>query len=411
MKNHKLLIATLLTVLLCTVSSHAQMNLSQPITAVELSPSDSAYLEQYRIMDGDQRIARAWRHTVGRNSYSYPNPDSVLPGDELLTPLGTYCIAESGGTKHMWRAAELFVATIVNPYFNGTLPTPPLPEPDTLISGDTAVVVAGDSSDLTAIYWLAGILILVALGILLFSRYNDRQRKQMEDDARAETAKREYDRKFVPEPPDFKTVSTDEANRTATTAAQSVFGRGVEIVGDIERGYITGTQVMFNADGTSCTETFSNEPGYRATVRFADGTERLVVCRWACFNPCYSSTGAEFTGTFRPSGSKTAEEIPRITADQTTALEQSIKGSEDVLTADDVPQTEQQIEEAAETSDATPEADGKLHLTEVMISKDKGVKVVGPSVILTFDELLLLTSVATGNPIPKNTDNDSDESK
>ncbi len=115
----------------------------------------------------------------------------------------------------------------------------------------------------------------------------------------------------------------------------------------------------------------------------------MVVCHWACFNPCWSATDAQFAGTFRPIRSQDTEDIPVINAEQTTALEQSIGGSEKQLTANDVPEsdvaeTATPDQDTTETSDAPqPESDDTMRFTQVRISTDKGLTLEGPDIRLS----------------------------
>ncbi|MBW2647692.1 MAG: hypothetical protein JRE23_16255 [Deltaproteobacteria bacterium] len=373
------------------------INLSKPITAVKLSQSDSTYLEEYRFLPDSVKVGKAWRHICGRNSYELDSLDIVLPGYQILLPLGfTPLVAKAGGSDHLWSAAEYYVDTYVDPYLNGTLPIVPW-ESDSVIPDDsTATATTINSSETPWWHWL--IVGLVILWIVLFVLYLNRDKKRTDDSSKRALAELDRSRKFVPDPPVFKISSTEEANRNAESAAQSVFGRNVEIVGDIERGYISGEQVIFNADGTSSRETFTNEPGYRARVKFPNGNERVVVCRWACFNPCYSSVDAEFTGTFRPEGSKNAEEIPAITKDQTTAVEQSIQGGDKELTAEDIPGSD--VDETTESDkEATdvfqPKEDGKLNFTSLRVSEKGGLTAEGDFKLST-DELFKILFQITG---------------
>lgn len=394
--KHKLTSLVMLVALVVISSgTSAQIDLSEPFTYVSLSQSDSTYLDEYRFLTDEGKISRAWRHICGRNSMEFADSNVVKEGDYILVPLGNYyTVKKTDGKDHMWRAAECFVANIVNPYLNGTLF---VPDNVTLFipSLDQPSVPADSGSAYPWWYWLiAGLFIL---GIALFAWYLTRDKQKTDDSAKEAAAQLERDRKFIPDPPDFKTTSTDEANRNAEIAGQSAFGRDVTIIGDIERGYINGEQKMFNADGSSSKQTFTNEPGYRATVRFPDGSERQVVCRWGCFNPCWSATDAEFKGTFKPENSSTAEEIPVIEPDQVTALEQSISGGDNKLSADDVPETDvsksvEPVEEAADDAGA----DGTMRFTRVQISTDKGINLEGEGIRLTVDNLHNLVYQITG---------------
>ncbi len=400
MKTRNLVFLVVL-VALCAIGTNAYnrqwnpINIGDPITGVTLSPSDSVYLEGYRHLSHERQIALAWLHVKGRNSYSYPNPDLVMPGDTLLIPLGNYYVARSGGTDHMWNAAALFVAKIVRPYLDGVLPVVvPTPTVDSSTVSDTMAAV--NTHDGLRIPWWGYVLLgLILLGIALFAWYNSRSQRHNEETATSEREQYERSLKFVPDPPSFKKAADDEVVRTADEAAKRAFGRGVQVIGPVERGYISGEQQMFNANGTHRFETFANEPGYRARVRFANGTERLVVCRWACFNPVYSLADAEFTGTFRPEGSSVAQEIPRISGMQTSMLYNSINGSEREFTADDLPDTTDGHSQEASKPATTSSTPGKHSFTKLMVSKEKGLTAEG-DIQLSTNELYNVLYQVTG---------------
>lgn len=353
MQKRNLVFLVVLTVVLCAVGGNAYYgnwyptNIGEPITSITLSPSDSAYLNQwYQGLTDSGQVKRAWLHTIGRNSATHPNPDSVAVGDELLTPMGTYCIAQPGTTRHMWRAAELFVATIVQPYFAGTLPVVnPGPEVDSLPAGDSTTVVGQTDDDSPSWYWL--VALLAAAGIYLAIRYLNRDRQRTEEALEKENRQRERDRKFVPDPPDFHKATDHSVVHHAQIAATRAFGPHVRIVSTIKRGRFTGTVEMLNADGSTSTERFDNEPGFQARVRFADGKETDIFCRWTCFNPVYNAQGGKCDGKFVEDDSDVAQPITEITAKQMTAIQQSVKGERE-LTSDDLPTVD-----ACDTTDTT----------------------------------------------------------
>ncbi len=276
-----------------------------PSASSQYTPFDSSYYEPYRGMTDVQKVDKAWLEMLDINSDHFPDSSMVFLGDTILLPHGRiYVIGSSDGWDHMWRTAGYFVDCYVDPYLN-----PPVvqPAPASVVITDSADTTATANSNGNMPWYGLAIFAIILLGIGLWAWKNSRDQRKMKEDAEAAAAKAELAKKFVTIPPGFHCVSDDQLGRTATSAAQDAFGRNVQIVGEIERGYITGEQTMFNADGTSSVEKFDNEPGYRATVKFPDGTERLVVCKWACFNPCYSCKDAKFKGTFRPEGSTTAE--------------------------------------------------------------------------------------------------------
>ncbi len=92
----------------------------------------------------------------------------------------------------------------------------------------------------------------------MFARFLDRDKKRTGESAKKAAADTERARKFVQDPSNFIDATDTQVFGLAQHAACNAFGGDVTIVGNIERGHITGQQKMFNADGTSRTETFDN---------------------------------------------------------------------------------------------------------------------------------------------------------
>lgn len=278
-----------------------------------ISPVKGQYLEQFRDMSPEQMINKIWLDVCAMNRGRYPDSNKVQPGDTIQLPLGQYYVAQRGGTDHMWRAAIWFTDALVQPYLRfGNAPDTNQP-----VVAEVQGPSVPTTSNGISLWWLL-ILIPILVGIGWASN-------------RLQQAK-----KFVRVPPHFKGGTDEVVRPAAETALRSALGHGIQIVGNIERGVINGTQVMFNADGTSQTETFVNEPGYRAIVRFPNGEMRIVVCRWSCFNPVWSLKDADFAGTFTPVGFKAKDPILRMDPQGVEQLESSIRGSESIV-ADDLP--------------------------------------------------------------------------
>ncbi len=349
-----------------------------------LSTSDVSYLEQYRSMSGTERISKAWLDIKGRNSYLHPNPDVVMPGDEILLPIGfgPY-MAKAGGKDHMWRAAEYYVATYVEPYLNGTVPAnmAESPQKPDSVKVEVPVIVPTYMNWWERNWLLLLIMLLVASIVWLANR-----KKQAKPPEEVPSTN------FVDDPPDFYQTSDPGVTSLAQSSLQRALGRGITVIGTPERGFITGEQDIFYIDGECKTEHFDNEPGFRARIKFPDGQERLVVCRWACFNPCWSSASAVFRGTFRVMNSDVAETIPTISQDGMVAVTESIAGGENDLTADALPESPKQAEPSA-TSDPTQPK--KLRVTKLMASQDKGLTLEGDCEV-TIDEVYNLLYQVTG---------------
>lgn len=273
-----------------------------------ISREDSLYLEQYRLesyggLARHEVVPKIWLEIKALNKERYANPDLVMPGDTILLPLGMIDVARFGGQDHMWRSAEVFFDHVVIPYVTGE-PSPGIPD-DTHAKDPMQEASTQSFSWQAVLAWLGVASVLMTIAWVL---------------TRSKSARKN----FVQRPPKFRGSKDGIVQGTAQDALQTAFGRGIRIIGPVVRGFITGRQRMFNRDGTTEVVDFKNEPGFQALVRFDNGQERLVVCRWSCFNPCYNCVGAEFNGTFTPVDSNTSEPLPVMRPENVGALQQSI---------------------------------------------------------------------------------------
>ncbi len=326
-----------------------------------ISPVKGLYLEQFREMNPKQTIDRIWLDICAMNRSRYPDSNKVRPGDTIQLPLGQYYVAQQGGTDHMWRAALWFTDALVMPYLRFGAPDTTRPVAVEVQGPTTPKASSGISP-----WWLL-ILIPVFMCAVLIDNHIKRAKK------------------FVVNPPGFRTASDSAVQATAQTALRSAFGPAIQIVGNVERGVINGTQVMFNADGTSQTETFHNEPGYRARVRFPNDQERLVVCRWACFNPVYNRTGSEFNGTFQVAGSNTTESLPRMSDEQVASVQRSIREADRSVAASDLPVVP--MPASAETAAVLPPEAPKETVRPAAVSSPERSATIGPDGLLHFKSI------------------------
>lgn len=330
---------------------------------------NDAYLDQFRNVGQEKVVSEVWLDICGMNRDSYPDSNRVLPGDTIQVPLGLCYIAQRGGTNHMWKAAELFSASVVVPYLNGD--TIGVTSPLIATNDSIPAVVAAEANLLLP--WI--IVAAIVLAVITFAAWNAYQGSQR--------------RKFVRRPPDFRSAQDDMMSAHAREALTTAFGRHIQVVGPIRRGYITGELIMLNRDGSTSRERFDNEPGWEGRIRFEDGHEAVVVCRQSCFNPLWSATGAQFSGTFRPIDSPTSVEIPRITSEQISAVTRTVRGSDQPLRPADLPgavKPELTVPTAAAptaTSAPTPESvitvveDGTVEMTEMQVFPNGGVTFKG----------------------------------
>lgn len=320
------------------------------------------YMEGFRDLEINKMIDKIWLEVLDLNK-DYPDPDFIQPGDIIKLPLHYKFVAknEPVGADHMWSASEWFADRVIMPYLEG------------------AITEQKEKTLGYRVWWVwLFSFILILLSVILFFSLLFRSRER---------------RAFVSKPPPFDAPDSN-IRHISEQVLGNVFGdRGLEIVGEIERGHINGTQVVFYANGTRRIENFEDEPGYRARIRFFNGNERIVVSRWECFNPCWSAASAHFRGTFTPLAGE-PEEIPEIFPEEAENLSARIR---------DLATTRQQEEPEPTTPPPTPEAtpaDKKIKFTKVQFSFDKGLNLEG-DFSLTVKELKALIVQIKDKGAPK----------
>lgn len=338
----------------------------------QITPLDSAYAAQFNGMYYDRVLAKVCEEVKYLNRVKYPNPDLVNPGDTLQMPLGQIHVVEDvlshGRHDCMWDASEHFMWSTIFPIQQGTYRTPQTVTaiPETVHVAEPA---PADRRPWFVLYWY-----WIVIGFLVIALLVMKNRRQDQSNA------------FVERPPHFANDPDTVVRPTAEAALHRVYGRNIRIVGDIERGYINGEQIVFFSDGTTQRQVFANEPGYRTTIEFPDGTRRQVVSRWSCFNPLNSAIDAQHKGTFRAEGSDTAQEIPAISVEQIAAVSGNITGSEQQLTADDVPGAVKPFTDKTddaltttltESAPVQPVTEPTMHFTKIQMSKEKGINLEG----------------------------------
>lgn len=342
MKRKLMFLIVLVAVAVCATSASPQRVLQ-----------DNSYLEKFREMPLDRLIPAVWLDVCDLNRVKYPDLNCIQPGDTILLPLGLFTIAQPGGGDHLWSAAQSFAHSKVAPFLGGyVVPDSPRVSPMNPTQSEP------DEPEVTGkLQRLFPLLILLVIIAGVYAWWlSSRSRNS-----------------FVRRPPDFRQASDAAVTPVAESALQTALGRGVQIVGPVERGFINGEQVMFYANSSSRRETYVNEPGFRARVRFPNGQERTVVCRWACFNPCWSASDSSFRGTFLPQGAQTAQQIPAISNAGVDAVLRTISAGEGNVSPEMIPETDS----AAAVSTVLPAAEGKMRLTKLQITDGKGVIIEG----------------------------------
>lgn len=352
------------------------------------------YLEQFRGKPHEEVISKVWLEVCRLNRGQYLDSNLVRPGDVIALPFGKSYIAQTGGKDHMWQASKYFVDVVVTPYLVGSK------KYDVVVQKDSGRNAPRKTDQST--FRLLCVFLLLSLGALAWMLLNRAAGKNR--------------RPFATSIPSFEGASDAQVRSTAQSALESAFGRGFEIVGPIERGVVNGTQRVFFAGGQHKTQKFENEPGYRARLRFRDGREALVVSLWECFNPVWSATEARFRGTFTPQNGR-PEEIEEISESQASHLssiiQQAARRAEPIVSPSLVVPGAAVPSPASETSQpatphfseppaSTPKDDGKLRLTKVQFSVEKGLNLEGELPMSIEDLKGLITQVQTkGGDAPK----------
>lgn len=347
--------------------------------APQLAPADSSYLEQFRGKSFGEIVPKVWLEVCAMNRAQYPDSNLVFPGDVIALPLGKQYVAKPGGTDHMWQASTYFSNEAVMSYLLGDTAVPVVTQPVQVVEEESK----SGSSNFGL--WVLIVAALVVASLYLFRFWRSKRKP------------------FVKHPPDFRAATDAQVRPVAEAALGRAFGQGTQIIGRIERGTISGRQVIFFGGGPHTTETYRNEPGYRARVRFQDGTETSVVSRWSCFNPVWSAVWAEFEGTFTPEGGQ-PEAIERISDAQAAhlgvAMQEIASGREPTVSVSTIIPGRQPAPVAGPTpappaAAVAEEREEKLHLTKVQISSEKGLNLEG-DIPLSVEELKELIAQVKG---------------
>ncbi|MFH0806167.1 MAG: hypothetical protein V1885_00335 [Candidatus Brennerbacteria bacterium] len=378
---NRIIVLLAFVVAACAVTAEAQV----------LTSADSSYLEQFRGKLYREIVPKVWLDVCALNRAQYPDSNLVSVGDTIALPVGKQYVAGLEEGNHMWQASGYFTDMVVMPYVLSEVGT----------SFEEIVRVAQQPSERSALrarallFALSIIALLVAA--ILWLDWSVKRR-----------------RPFATMQPTFRGGSDEQVRSAAERALTGTFGRGFEIVGPIERGVINGRQTVFFASGRHENETFRGEPGYRARLRFQDGSEALVVSRWSCFNPVWSAEGVRFRGTFTPQGGR-PEEIPVISTAQANhlggAIREVVSGREPATPASmfvpdrqpaPIPANPRPSGTPSAPTSEEPKQDGKLlKLTKVQFSRDKGLNLEGDIPISIEDLNALITKVQGETKDPK----------
>jgi hypothetical protein len=342
-----------------------------------LTAADSAYLESFLGKSFDQQVAKTWTDICALNRERFPDSNMVKPGDIIALPLrrSYFAMMAPQGASHMWRASVVFVEEVVGKYADERMQHILLaPRPDSTNMGSVAQKEYKPGRGIINMF-LYIFLILLGIGLLgLLARHLQNASRR---------------RAFVKNPPPTNAPDS-QVRPLAERALQQTYGRDFQIIGDIERGVANGRQTMFNSDGSSEVVNFYNEPAFRARIRFNNGTEKLVVCRWSCFNPCVNHVNSAYKGTFTPGGGQ-PEVIENVSEKEVRDMRENIRriAREEKIVA---PPVFSRPGSPAPVKPPTTKTDNKMHLTKVQISLEKGINLEGPDIPITVAELKALVA-------------------
>lgn len=366
--------------------------ISITVAYAQYTPNDSAFVGQFKGMYYEQVLNKVWNEVKDLNKIKYPNPNLVQPGDTLYMPLGQIHVVKDirnhdGRHDCMWDAAELFMWNTIFPIQNGTYHAPQSTAPKSDTAKVTAPAATKDDAQLflDMLPWLAVISVCIVLSILLLGR-----RKSTPEPEEPSNA-------FCDNPPDFETASDEEIHDAVQASVNRALGRNFEVL-EVVPGLITGLQTVTFSNGTTRDEEFNNVQGYRARVRDKKtGRERDLYGQQICMNPLGTSVASEFSGTFTPDDDTLPpSRIPFLENEQVDVINRhQTEGTE--VTIDDLPGED--IEPAAETvitSTLTPTADGRLHITKLQVSPERGMTIEGSEIAITIEDLHSLLYQVTG---------------
>lgn len=343
-----------------------------PLVAQPMNAADSSYFEQFRGLEFSQIVDKVWLWTCATNREYFPDSNRVLPGEVIKLPRNVLYVAKpNGGQDHMWQASLHFTNEYILPYLEGGTVKPiPGQTPSNKVPSQNIV------EDKDWLWWVIGLLIFIIL-VLVASIFKDKAREKEVNNP-----------PFLATPPDLHAPDAEVLPAAEASLRQSL-GRGFQIVGAVERGTLNGEQTMFFSNGTHRTEHFHNEPGFRARVRFDDGTERQIVARWSCFNPVWGAKDAKFEGTFTPNDGQ-AQPVPVLSAEQTATIARNIQrvntGVPVTAQPSTVPETpapkapetaQPKVEEPQPPASPTPDGTKRMKLAKLQFSTEKGLNLEG----------------------------------
>lgn len=268
-----------------------------------LSMLDSAELSGFfgKALHEGRAVEVVWERVKFLNKEAYPNPDLVLPHKVLEMPLGMTYTTQEGGTDHMWRASVDFVNVVLAPYMYGNYQkssqTPGFKTYPVFTQSSPASVTQPVGGDIP-LWLIFTALMFIVLGTGLWHLFI----RDWVYPPFVKNPPERTDPQFVP---------------TAQRVVEETFGVGTRIIGDIVDGVINGFQWMLSRNGSWGKHEFKKEPGFRATIEFPGGAQKVVHWRERCFNFVRSDVtdARELQGTFTPNGG-TPEVISGISSDQ-----------------------------------------------------------------------------------------------
>lgn len=346
-----------------------------------LSNEDRTYFESFQGENYQKAISEIWLKICELNRKQFPDSNKIQPGDMIKLPASNmYYIAKVGGKDHMWMASKFFLDDVVMNFLR-----PNLPNKD--FGGETGDAKTGETTQIYySLIWSLMIGALIIFIAALVSSVISRKKKRREEAANPFT-----ENPPAPDAPDTVILPV------VRNALESVYGGNFKIIGKIERGLANGSQLMFHNNGTTSKVNFNNEPAFRALIEFSNKLRKLVVCRWNCFNPCFSSLDGEFEGTFTPEDGKEPEKIDSISLREVRETGENIRKIATTfqdpdlteISASPVVSSDSEIIETKTGKKITPER--LIKLTKLQASQEKGLTAEG-NIQLTPNEFVKLVN-------------------
>ena len=340
-----------------------------------------------------------WEDICFANLEKHPDPNRWAVGDTMLIPPAffgrwEYVIVNSDIAQHPWVVTKNLNDGVIQS--RELMPTP-----------NTVTNKPGEKRSLLDRYtdwenrfwhsatWqriaeMVVLLVLVAsLCGLLYWLYRQYKQRQQEAD--------QPQPPFI-EPervPDFNTATSQDAAPVVAEALGRVYGP-IEILGNVERGRLNGTFTIFYSDGSHRSETYHDEPGFKARVRLGNGNEVTAYGRWACFNLVRGAENVDASRvTFTAEGTDRHYVVKGVSEAEADVIGRSIAANGTTAAEPTTAEPAAAEADTAATAPTVPVAPEDMvgEITEIQVSKGhvtfKGKMPMTPKIIRELTELLV----------------------